>query len=206
MDQAIMENNKSTFIKLLFVKLIEFLLFYVRNFLFVGAVLFIFLGLMVIFVFFQDELHIDPVYSFFTFADNTPVIGTMIELPRGNMSFDETDIINFFVCMSLYLTLFTEAIRYFVTYVLKHSSIKDHSFVRLKKRIVLVVIGISVIYFFSACYVILSTGGKDLFGFVLVFTVFWTLCCISSTLFLLADVAAKNVHKVLDHMNSTSSA
>jgi len=96
MNDAIVDTNKGLYIKLIFIKIIEFFLFYVRNIFLVTAAMFIFLVLVVIFTFYQDELNIDPIKNVILFVDNSPIIGNMIEMPTGNIHIDENDLGYFF--------------------------------------------------------------------------------------------------------------
>jgi hypothetical protein len=61
MNDSIVANNKWLYVKLIFIKIIEFCLFYIRNFFLVGAAMFVFLALVIIFTFYQDELNINPI-------------------------------------------------------------------------------------------------------------------------------------------------
>lgn len=199
MNQIVAGSGKDDFIKLIFIKIIELGFFYLRNIFLVGAAMFIFLTLVVIFTFYQEELGIDPIGSILLFLDSAPLIGEMIDIPE-RIQVGGDDIVQFFLKVSFYLTIFTETLRYIKIYVFKK---KDRSrWEILRKRIIFSVIGISVMYSFSCIYVIMSTGGRDAVGFLVIFIISWIICCISATLFFLVDFFAKKVHKIIDRINT----
>ncbi len=203
MNDSIVENNKWLYIKLIFIKIIEFCLFYIRNFFLVGAAMFVFLPLVVIFTFYQDELNINPINSTVSVINDMPIIGDMIEIPQEDIHFDEKDLGNFFIRVSFYLTIFTEILRYIKIYVFKKEDKTNWKL--FCKRSIVVLIGISIIYSFSCIYVIMSTGGQDVIGFLIIFMIFWIICCIFSIIYLLIDLIAKNLHDIIDRISIVSS-
>jgi len=102
---------------------------------------------------------------------------------------------------SFYLTIFTELLRYIKIYVFKKED--KNNWKLLRKRSIFIISGISIIYSFSCIYVILSTGGQDVIWFLIIFLIFWIICCVASILFILVDFIAKNLHKIIDRINST---
>lgn len=201
MEKNVVENTDTIFVKFFLVKIIEFFFFYIRNIFLVGASMFIFIALMVIFIFYQDILHVDFLQSIFIFITSLSIVGDMIDMPNGTEYFDQDDLSVFFLRMSFYLTIFTEIIRYTKIYLLKKKD--DRTWKNLKRRIIFVLSGVSLIYSFSALYVIMSTQ-KDAGWFLFIFIIFWMICCVMSVVFLFIDFFAQKVHKIIDEMNFVS--
>jgi hypothetical protein len=199
MNDSIVANNKWLYVKLIFIKIIEFCLFYIRNFFLVGAAMFVFLTLVVIFTFYQDKLNINPINSTVSVINDMPIIGDMIEIPQEDIHFDEKDLGNFFIRVSFYLTIFTEILRYIKIYIFKKDDKINWKLFR--KRIIAVLIGISIIYSFSYIYTIVSTGGQDIIWGLIIFIIFWFMCCVASIIFLFIDLIAKNLGDIIDHIS-----
>jgi len=201
MNKSVVEKEEGLYVKLILIKIAEFFLFYVRNSFLVVAASFVFLALVVILTFYQDELNISPVKNVMLFVDNAPVIGNMIEMPTGHIRMEGDDFDHFFLRLSFYLTIFTEILRYIKIYVFKKDDKSNWKL--LRKRGIFVISGISIIYSFSCIYVILSTGGQDAIWFFIIFFIFWIICCVASISFLFIDFIAKNIHKIIDRINIT---
>ena len=200
MTQVVAGKNKDTFIVLFVIKIIEFFLFYVRNIFLVGSAMFISLTLVIILTFYQDALSINPINSALLFLDKIPIIGNMTEVLKGDIHMEGADISHFFLRASFYLTILTEIFRHIKMYVFKK---EDKSTMKsLYKRITFVLVGIGISYSFSCLYVIMSTGGEDVIGALIVFMILGVICCVSSIIFLLVDFVAKNLHKMIDRINA----
>jgi len=199
MDDSVVENNKGLYIKLIFIKIIEFCLFYIRNIFLVSAAMFIFLAIMVIFTFYQDELSIAPINNVMLLIENMPIVGNVIDIPKEDIHVDGNDLSHFFLRVSFYLTIFTEILRYIKIYVFKKDDKTDWKLFR--KRSIAVLIGISIIYSFSCIHVIMSTGGQDAMWFFVIFVIFWLMCCVSAIVFLFVDLIATNLHNVIDRIS-----
>lgn len=201
MSYIVAGRDHNDFFKLILIKIIEFGLFFLRNNFLVGAALFIFGTLVIIAIFFQDELSTDIIGEIILFLQSMPIIGERILVPDETIHIDGSDLSYYFLRASFYLTVFTECVRYISLYVFKKDVTQKPSL--LGKRIIFALIGITVIYSFSFVYVAFSAG-KDLGWFLLIFFIFWIICCVATVGFLLIDFVAKRVHVIIDRINTAS--
>lgn len=157
--------------------------------------------LAIIIIFFQDELSINLFEDTMIFLNNLPLIGKMI-VSSDNIQINANDLRNFFLKTSFYLTIITEILRYIKIFIFKKID-KENEFINLRKRIKFSIYSISILYVFSFLYVALSSG-KDFFGFLFIFFVFWIICCIATIIFLSLDFLAKNTPKAFSQVNKTT--
>ncbi len=207
-NKSIVNFDNKFYINLV-IKIIEFFLYYIRNSFLVSASLFIFIPLVIILIYYQDTLNLHPIGIVFSYLDNVPIIGNMIDISESDADLDEGDLGYIFLKISFYLTIFTEIFRYIKIYVFKKKDKMDWK--SLLFRIIFVIVGITIIDSFAGIYIALNTdtsGDSNTVINFIIFIIFWLISSASAIVFLFIDFIAKNFHKIItsikNHIKNSS--
>jgi hypothetical protein len=178
-------------LKNVFLLIARLALSYLRNASFVTSATMIFVILVIVQIFFQDELDVNAFGQIIMALEKIPFINGYVDMSEG--SYNEKDIASFFLRLSFVFTIFTEIIYYIKRYILKKEP-AEAKWVDLKKRALFVFLSITILSGAVFSYIALQTGG--VLGVILIAVIFWLIAIASSLAFLLFDFLARRLEEL----------